>query len=245
MVYECPPQMPHLSSVLTSPALRLLLTEAPEKSSLMAKTSTPPTLREPVRRTRTPPDLKWMLNERAALAGVVQKAATQQTALNAKQLRLEQQLQVVFNALARSRRVQEKAQMSICALDATMELMHSRAEPTSAGVVDAWAGKYGKRGALGDFIGQILKQAAPESVTTTVLINLAAAHFGLVFLVPADRRSFRQSVRSALGSLLKRSLAEPKHDKSASCHGVWAWSLEVNTLSALRQQAASVQGTGA
>jgi hypothetical protein len=32
-------------------------------------------------RTRTPPDVKWLLNERAALAGAVSKAVAKQQAL--------------------------------------------------------------------------------------------------------------------------------------------------------------------
>lgn len=195
-----------------------------------------------VQRTRTPPDVKWMLNERAALAGEVAKAEVTQADLRAKQARLTQQLTKVQFLMERSQCAQSRAQASIDALDATMALAHSRVEPTAGGVVDAWSGKYGKRGGLGELIAQSLRETAPEPLTTTVLMNLAARHFGITFPLAKDRRSFNKSVSSSLFWLLKRGLVEPLHDRQEGSHGVWRWKAQTPTLDALRLRGQAIGG---
>ncbi len=193
---------------------------------------------EPIPRTRTPPDVKWLLNERAALAGEAAKAETTQRGLLAKQARLTHQLECVAALLARSRLAQNRTHASIDALDVTIALAHSRVEPSAGGVVAAWAGKYGKRGGLGEFIARTLREAAPEPITTSVLMGLAARQFGLTFALANDRRSFNKSVNSALSWLLKRGQAEPLHARKLGTHGSWRWTPAEPTLDALRARAA-------
>lgn len=171
------------------------------------------------------------------MAGQVEKARTKQQDLKARQKRLEKQLEKVLFEIERSRCAQARAQASVEALDATMGLVHSRVDPASAGIVDAWAGKYGKRGGLGEFIERVLHEAAPGHVTTTVLITLAVQNFDLVLASPRDRRNFRKSVGSALTSLLKRDLIEPLHDRLEGSHGVWRWKAASSSLDALRAYA--------
>lgn len=197
---------------------------------------------EPGQRTRTPPDVKWLLNERAALAGEVSRAEVTQAGLRAKHTRLTQQLAKVQFLMERSQCAQSRAQTSIDALDATMALAHPRVEPTAGGIVDAWAGKYGKRGGLGEFIAESLREAAPAPLTTTVLMNLAARQFGITFPLAKDRRSFNKSVNSSLTWLLKRGLAEPLHSRELGAHGVWRWRTQMPTLQAL-QLRAQLEGT--
>lgn len=188
----------------------------------------------PLRQTRIPPDVKWLLNEPAALAGVVEKAAVKQAGLRVKQGRLEHHLAKVLLELERSRTAQSRAQASVDALDATMGLVCARLEPTSAGVVDAWAGKYGKRGALGELIREALRAAAPEPLTTTVLMNLAARQFGITFPLARDRRNFNKSVSSSLRGLHRRGLIEPLHDRGLGSHGLWRWKASMPSMDALR-----------
>jgi hypothetical protein len=178
-----------------------------------------------------------MLNERAALAGEVRKANVTRGRLLAKQDKLQRQLAAVETLLARSQVAESRVQASIDALDVTMALAHSLVEPTAGGEVCAWAGKYGKRGGLGEFIEGVLRNAAPEPVTTTVLINLASQHFGLSLPLPKDRRAFRKSVSSALTSLLKRQLIKPMHSRDEGSHGLWRWTGGQVTLAALQLRA--------
>ena len=188
-------------------------------------------------RTRTPPDVKWLLNERAALAGAVSKAVAKQQALCAKRERLEAQLEGVLRLLERSRTAQTRAQASLDGIDVTLGLAHPCVRPTYADEVSAWAGKYGQRGGLGEFIEEALHAAAPAPLTTTVLINLASMQFGLTFPLPKDRRAFGKSVSSALTSLLKRGRIEPLHSREGGSHGLWRWNVQATTLEGLRAQA--------
>ena len=205
---------------------------------LMNLSNTSPDAPNLVQRTRTPPDVKWLLNERAALAGEVAKADSTQLGLLAKQARLEHQLAAVAVLLARSRVAQGRAQASMDALGVTIALAHARVEPSAGGVVAAWAGKYGKRGGLGEFIAQTLREAAPAPLTTSVLMDLAAREFQLTFALAKDRRSFNKSVNSSLSWLLKRGKAEPLHMRQLGTHGSWRWTAQMPTLDALRAPSA-------
>ncbi len=194
--------------------------------------------------TRSPPDLKWLLNERAALAGEVSKAEVTQAGLQVKQARLEQHLAKVQSLLARSQCAQSRAQASIDALDVTIALAYAQVEPTVGGVIEAWAGKYGKRGGLGEFIAQSLRTAAPAPLTTSVMMELAAHRFGIMFPLAKDRRSFNKSVNSSLYWLRKRGLAEPLHSRKLGSHGVWRWKAQLPIMDALRARALAVIAPG-
>ncbi|PQA78056.1 hypothetical protein C5F53_06895 [Rhodoferax sp. TS-BS-61-7] len=186
--------------------------------------------------SRTPPDIKWLLNERAALAGEVEKALAKQAVLAHKRDRLRNQLAVVLKAMERSQVAQARSQASLDALDATMGIVNKGVNPGAGGSVWAWAGKYGSRGGLGEYIARVLEGAAPEPVTTSVLIDLASRQFGLVLSTPAERRSFRKSVSSALTSFQKRNLIEAVHDRKAGSHGLWCWREEFPTFAEMAAQ---------
>ena len=200
------------------------------------QTSEPGPKPSPAPRGRTPPDVKWLLNERAALAGVVSKAAAKQCLLRAKMARLERQLVLTQGLLERAQCAGSRAQSSVEALDATLALAHPRVAPAAGGAVDAWAGKYGERGGLIRFVQDTLLQTAPASLTMTVLVDLASRQFGVTFDHPKDRRSFRKSVSSALVGLHTRGLVEPLHSRAEGSHGVWRWKNQTPTLEALHRQ---------
>lgn len=192
-------------------------------------------------RTPTPPDIKWLLNERAALMGEVARAQDKQSLLQSRREKLERQLSKATVSIAAAKCAEARARASIAALDATMTLVNSRVNQEAAGSVQAWAGRYGARGGLGVFIGEVLQRVAPEPVTTTVLIDIAATQFGVSFDAPSDRRSFRKSVSSALTSLLKRDLIEPLHDRGGGAHGSWRWGKALPTFAEMAREAAEAQ----
>jgi hypothetical protein len=202
---------------------------------------------EPTAQTRTPPDVKWLLNERAALLGQVAKARALQENLAAKQCRLEKQLTGVQLLVKRSECAQSRAQASIEALDATMAMTHALVIPSAAGTVQAWAGKYGTRGGLRDFIAEVLEGASPEPVTTKVLMDLAAVRFELELRTHLERRNFNKSVSSALTGLHKRKLIEPSHARTQGSHGLWRWGTTAPSVAKLANAEASQarsQGSG-
>ena len=99
--------------------------------------------------TRTPPDIKWLLNERAALAGEVEKALVKQAALAHKREKLKKKLASVLLEIERCEVVQARSQASLDALEATVGIVNKAVNPDAGGSVWAWAGKYGVRGGLG------------------------------------------------------------------------------------------------
>lgn len=82
-----------------------------------------------------------------------------------------------------------------------MELTYKGVRPDSTGAVHAWAGKYGKRGALREFIAMALRDASPHALTTVSMITAATQHFGLDFETAAEKLSFRDTVRNGLRQL--------------------------------------------
>lgn len=172
-------------------------------------------------RTRTPPDLKWLLNERAALAGEISKAFTRRNTLEARIAKTQRQLIEHTRVLEGANRALATSQASLQALDATLQRAYSAVHPGAAGVVHAWAGKYGKRGGLTDFLLKTLQDAAPTPVTTTVSINLAIKHFGLVINTPRERTLFRHAVRSAFRELVKKGIVEALHESHLRGSGIW------------------------
>lgn len=156
--------------------------------------------------------------------------------------RLERKLAKLQRQIDGAEASASQAQASIAALDSTMALVEERLERTAAGEVNAWAGKYGKRGALGVFLEETLRQAAPEPLTKTALLDLTAQKFGLLMTTPCDRRSLKNSVTSALSSLLKRRRVEPLHSRAANSHGLWRWVGESTaTLEQLALQAEELE----
>lgn len=170
---------------------------------------------------KTPPDLKWLLNERAAILGAMQSQEERRLRLEAKHQKLEQHLSAIKVDSQRTEVAIGRLKANLQAMDAAIGMVHSAAAPDSLGAVHAWAGRYGERGALTAFVKSTLQACAPNLLTMTVLMDMAATQFGQAFSVPEERRSFRKSVRSALNSLHKKGCIEPLHRGEGSEHGQW------------------------
>jgi len=180
--------------------------------------------------SRTPPDLKWLLNERAALVGKATKAQAKKDVLTVRREKLERQVANAAAAIEAAQRSKEQCLASIAALDAIMEMVDTKVNVGAGGKVNAWAGRYGPRGGLIAFISRVLEKAAPQPLTTTVLVDLAARQFGVTFNTPDERRSFRKSVCSALTGLHKRELIAPLHSRGQGSHGLWRWGQPLPSL---------------
>lgn len=188
---------------------------------------------------KTPPDLKWLLNERASILGAIQSQAERRLKLEAKEQKLAHQLQIVQRDTQRTAVTIGRLETNLQALDAAIGMAHSSANPECLGAVQAWAGRYGERGALTAFVKEALQACAPNMLTMTVLVDMAATQFGQTFAVPAERRSFRKSVRSALHTLHKKGCIEPLHSGESAEHGQWRWRPSFSSLDELLDQANS------
>ena len=155
-------------------------------------------------RTRTPSAIKWLLNERAALAGKAQ--------------RLEAELQRVQRELPA---VQEK----LAALDITLELLDKSVATDAAGTVNAWAGKYGARGAVKACVLSHLQAAGKSGIDVSTLALQAATALGVDLPTKKDFSLFR---RDTVHAVLKRAKADGLTEVLVAARGghtpqVWRW----------------------
>jgi hypothetical protein len=189
--------------------------------------------------TKTPSDLKWLLNERAAVAGTIADALARQKAMQARLARAKRQVSELTAALAGAQTALAGSQATLSALDATLNLAYAEVDPDALGPVNVWATKYGKRGGLKEFLLQTLKDAAPAPVTTTLLINFVAIHFGLIFCVPADRERLRFSVRNTMRLLAKNGVVELLPNPTV--RNASSWRLKEDDLPSFEQMARDEQ----
>ena len=193
----------------------------------------------PVLRSRTPPDLKWLLNERAAIAGEVNKATIRCQALAAKMETLQREQKNLRHKMQSVSNVKNELQVTLDALDTTIGLAYRNVRPDAAGVVNAWAGKYGHWGGMTEFIVQALKDASPAPVNLRHLITRVALHFQIVIVTPADRTSLKKSVNNTVARLAKRGLVYPMHSRVGNKPGLWCWK-QPATLADLAVRAAAI-----
>lgn len=159
-------------------------------------------------RSRTPPLLKWLLVERATLAGNITRTLERTDQLHHELAQAQerhvatgQALERLLAAKTQLPRILAGEQARLAALDTTIALAsEDRALPTAGGTVRAFCSQYGKRGKLKAFILERLAAAVPNSVDTATLANQAIAHFRLVFVTLAERQAFS-------GNILRRQLA--------------------------------------
>jgi len=155
-------------------------------------------------RTRTPPAIKWLLNERAALAGEAQR-------LKADLERIQRELPAVLGKLA--------------AMDATMAAINHRVAPDAAGTVKAWAGKYGERGAVKACVLTHLQAAGKAGIDVSTLALQVAAALGVNLPTKKDFSAFR---RDTVHAVLKRAKADGLTEVLIAARGghtpqVWRW----------------------
>lgn len=153
---------------------------------------------------RTPPVFKWLLNERAALAGEAQR-------LKADLERIQRELPAVLGKLA--------------ALDATMAAIDPLVAPDAAGTVKAWAGKYGERGAVKACVLSHLQAAGKAGIDVSTLALQVAAALGVGLPTKKDFSLFR---RDTVHAVLKRAKADGLTEVLIAARGghtpqVWRW----------------------
>lgn len=154
--------------------------------------------------TPTPSALKWLVEKRARLANDAIQTGRMADELAARRQKLLNQL---------------------AALDETIKVFDNRMDPTRIAPVAAWAGKYGKRGALRQALVDVLQaHAASEWVSSENLERALLVRLGLRFESTATRKQWhRFSYRKALQRLANDGTAERLHDpdERSGKHGYW------------------------
>lgn len=162
-------------------------------------------------RIRTPPELKWLLVERATLAGDLAKLTTRLAVLEAETARVSS---------------------TLAALDTAIRLTEAKARPDAAGVIQRHCGNYGARGALKAFIITVL-QDSPDGISTRNMAVTVRAHFGLYFVSEPEFTHFlKASVRSELRRLAKQGLAVTTRAGGPGTMR-WTWKTSLPTLAEL------------
>lgn len=193
-------------------------------------------------RTRTPPAIKWLLNERAALAGA--QRATQDAIP-----RLKQQVELAQERLARAEhelavaeRALELGSKKLQALDSTLAQINSGVDPRAGGAVKAWQGRYGERGALTQFLLELLRRSAPAPMALAVIVDQVELHFGIHHAVPESRKKLRYSIRTCLRQLqAKTGKVKPHRPTPGHPAGYWVYQ-ELASMDKLRELADAADG---
>ncbi len=106
----------------------------------------------------------------------------------------------------------EPLRVRIRALDETMAMFAPNLNPAAAGVVHAFAGKYGKFGGLTAFLLEQIRLAGPSGVDGKSLAERAAVRFTVQFEGRASTKSFKDTVRWSLRYLQDRDQVEVLND---------------------------------
>ena len=151
-------------------------------------------------RTRTASELKWLLNERAALAGRLE---------NLHEAEAKQRLLVAAAEALLAKRRAHLAEVERCAADAeaklqalgqTIALGYPDVPPDSAGTVKART-RFGQRGALIAFLLQAVTDAGEAGLSTGRLTDLVRDAFGVPTADRAERQALLSTVRNRLKEL--------------------------------------------
>lgn len=188
---------------------------------------------------RTPPDLKWLLNQRAAYLGELARVQTNAETLHQELARLEVKVKKLKSTIQVIENSEQSVQRDIHALDVVLENMHSQVNKDAVKPVSAWAGRYGERGAQKQFIISFLKAAYPHPVKTVALVEALQHKFNLGLPTPQERVNLRHSVRKTLRVLRDADgLVESLHvRKKGTPDGLWRWKEHMPTLEQLEARA--------
>lgn len=186
-------------------------------------------------RARTPSDLKWLLNQRAAYLGALPRVEAKALPLQQKLAWLEAEIAKVKTRLAKVQESAQRIQRDIDALDVVLDVMHSQVNKDAVGPVNAWAGRYGERGALKEFIASFVRSAAPHSVKTVAIVDAVVWRFNLVIETQKEREVLRHSVRRTLRRLRDEDGAvESLHARRLGApDGLWRWKAQLPPLGQL------------
>lgn len=173
--------------------------------------------------SRTPPEIKWLLVERATLVGDI--------------VRLEERKVLLEAELGRVRDL-------VAAVDTSIRLVDSGLLLDAAGSVQRHCPAYQRRGALKEFLIAALKAAGETGLSVRTASLLASANFELNFASKAEfLRYSRNTVRPQLQQLRNHGLAENLPGTGADGM-LWRWKRMLPTFADLALLANAAPGAG-
>ncbi len=203
-------------------------------------------------REQTPPLLKWLLVERATLAGDIERYCERETLL-AKELEraiesqahFARQVEILRARTANLGPALADRKERLSALDSNIAAAYdNRIAPGAAGTVRAFAVEYGTHGSLKALLLRMLQDASLNALDTLTILQRKIDHFGLSFATKAERRNFRVGIlKRELLRYKAEGLIEALHSGKGGQVKVWRWKASTPTLADLMAQMAARQGT--
>ena len=189
-------------------------------------------------RTRTPSDLKFLLNERAALAGACAVLEEHLPALGAKVRAAEANLAARKDELSAVQASLASHIQELQAIELTLCAAYPSVRPDASGAVRARCQPgIRARGDLRRLMLDLLDGAAPEAVPTSTLVSVAAARFRWPLVTAPERTRARFMIRNVLRHLREDGLAEPMHSPSSGELGSWRRKVAPSAAEALLELA--------
>ena len=162
---------------------------------------------------KTPSYLKGLAETRARVAGDLQRYEKQHPQLEVKLKAAKADLercQRLYTGVCRGL-AEAKADLESC--DRLIHKFDDRLDPEQIVPIQAWKGRYGKRGGLKEMMSQFLKDLAPVATSTPELAQAFVAEFHLEFATVKELKAWtHNSVGRSLKGLVMEGLVERLHD---------------------------------
>jgi len=179
---------------------------------------------------KVPSALKWLAEKRARVAGHLQANKGTLELLCGHVDVLERELRAAVALKAKTEENVQKLTEALAALDSTVVIYDESIQPADIGIINGWQGRYGKRGALREYLLEVLAQRSPDHVSSPELAFLAINEFGLVFAHPDDRkRWYQNSLKNALKDSEKLGKVERSADLLNLGNDARGWRLKRET----------------
>lgn len=170
--------------------------------------------------------LKKLAENRARIAGQL-KISEETVALIENDIAtLNEKLAKVQSLLAMAENRRARILEELTVVDCAVINYDKNIKPERIGAINAWQGKYGKRGALRQFLQDTLKGRAPDFVPTSELSWLAIMEFSLTFAHKDLMTAWHANcLRGALKVLAAQGCIERSHEivRPSSEYGSWRW----------------------
>ena len=165
--------------------------------------------KSPVRLKTIPTKLKQLAEKRARLAGEVELSlATDKPYIDEIDALLEK-LSLLEEKLVISALQRNGITTALSALDDEIVKLSPNTDPSKIQAIFGWKDRYGKRGALRQYLVDVLKSHHPEYIGFTDLADLAAKNFSLTFATDSEKVDWRnRNLKGALKELRNQLLIE-------------------------------------
>lgn len=128
-----------------------------------------------------------------------------------------------MEAILAARQVaRDEITVRVLSFDTVIGLAYRTVRPDAGGVVNAWAGKYGERGALRQFLVDSAKAAHPRAVTTEAIVGAVIQQFSIVIGTPQELKKLRDCVRMRLSEMQRKEGFLTSH-KIGKTTRAWCW----------------------